>query len=109
MTKPAHHRGTYQITRDLVVALANANPRAVCWRCGHTIDRHRPHHNGDAAKWEGGHTIDGWANARPWLAVEQRPRPGAWIAPEASTCNRSNGAHRTNTLRANPQSRRWIP
>jgi hypothetical protein len=106
--KPAHRRGTYQHNRNRVVATANSTPHAVCWRDGLTLAAHPPHRNGDPAKWEGGHTIDGAVNAPAWLNVTRRPPPGPWIAPEASTCNRSNGAHRTNTLRANPRSRTWL-
>ena len=105
--KPAHHRGSFANDGAKVRAAANATPLAVCWRDGHTLAAHPPHRNGDPPKWEAGHTIDGAAGP-PWLRVTERPPPGAWLAPEASTCNRSNGAHRTNRFRANPQSQNWL-
>lgn len=106
--KAAHHSGDYATNRNMVCRIANANPAAVCWRDGLTLDQHPPHRNGDRPKWTGGHTVDGDPRARPWLRVTQRPPAGSWIAPEASTCNYSNGARRTNKLRANPTSRRWL-
>ena len=106
--KAAHHRGSYQATRDAVVNRANANPNAICWRDGLTLAQHPPHRTGKPATWTGGHTIDGWADAPAWLNVTRRPPAGAWIAPEASTCNAAAGASRNNALKANPQSRRWL-
>jgi hypothetical protein len=52
---------------------ANANPATVCWRCGKTIQDHRPHRSGRPAFWTAGHLRDGDASSP--------------LAPEASTCN----------------------
>lgn len=105
--KAAHHSGRYHHDARKVRTAADATPLAICWRDGLTLAQHPPHHNGNQPRWTAGHTIDGAANARPWLRVTERPPAGPWLAPEASTCNYSNGARRTNTQRANPQSRNW--
>ena len=106
--RPRHHAGTHLHTARKVCALAAANPDAVCWRDGLTLDQHPPHHDGKRPTWTGGHTIDGWVDPPPWVQVTRRPPPGPWIAPEASTCNYAAGAGRNETLRANPTSRRWF-
>ncbi len=103
-----HHRGTYPNAARRVCALANANPAAICWRDGLTLDQHPPHADGSRPTWTGGHTVDGWIDAPPWYNVTRRPPPGPWIAAEASTCNYAAGAGRTNTLRLNPTSRPWF-
>ena len=104
-----HYRGNYDQQARALKAAANANPRTRCWRDGLTLDQHPPHRDGRRPTWQAGHTVDGHRNSPAWLDVEHPPPPGAWLAAEASTCNTSNGAHRTNKLRANPQSRQWLP
>ena len=98
-----HHKGRYTRYARAVRDAANANPNTVCWRDGHTLTQHQP-----GATWTAGHTIDGSPTATPWLQVTRVPPPGDWLAPEASSCNYSNGAHRTNRLRNNPRSTHWL-
>ena len=109
MPKAPHHRGTHEVQARKVRDTANANPNAICWRDGLTLAQHPNHHDGTRPRWTAGHTIDGYRNAPAWLNVTHRPPSGPWLAPEASTCNYANGAKRTNTQRANPQSRQWLP
>ena len=106
--KKAHHAGTHEVVARKVCATAKANPNAVCWRDGLTLDQHAPHHDGTPAYWTGGHTVDGYPNAPAWLDVTRKPPPGPWIAPEASTENYAHGANKTNKLRTNPHSRPWL-
>jgi len=103
--KPAHYRGNYNTNATQVKLAANSTPRTVCWRDGLTLDQHPAHHNGNRPTWTAGHTIDGHPNSPPWLNPTLRPPPGPWLAPEASTCNYTNGAHRTNRFRTNPHSK----
>jgi hypothetical protein len=60
--KPAHHRGSHQVRAARLVALANANPSTVCWRCG------QPARAGDP--WQAGHKVDGMVDGP--LAAEHR-------------------------------------
>lgn len=104
-----HHRGkTYEAGGALVIAAAKANPLAVCWRDGRTLDQHPAARDGTRPTWTRGHTIDGDLNPRLWLRVTERPPPGSWLAPEASCCNYAAGAKRTNRWRGNPQSEQWF-
>lgn len=95
-----HHRDPRFIRiGKLVRSLASANPGAVCWRCGLTLDEHPPHRSGKRPTWQAGHTIDGTFGPG-WFDVAARPPAGAWIAPEASTCNTSAGAVTINAKRS---------
>ena len=100
MAGQAHHRDPQFIrTGRIVRAAANANPRAICWRCGLTLAQHAKHKTGKPARWQAGHTIDG-VNGPAWLHVTTLPPKGvALIAPEASTCNTSHGASAGNRRR----------
>ena len=103
-----HYGGNYQAQRRKLLAAARADPLAICWRDGLTLAQHPPHHDGTRPTWTAGHTVDGVAGSPAWLDVRRKPPLGAWLAAEASTCNTSNGARRTNRHRANPQSRQWL-
>jgi hypothetical protein len=85
----AHHdTPEYRRARRLVVTAARANPHAVCWSDGLTLDQHEP---GPTRRWSGGHTIDG-VNGPAWLDVERPPPAGQpWIAPEVLRCNIRRG------------------
>ena len=85
MANQRHHRDPrYTRAARLVRAAANANPFAICWRCGRRLHEHEPR---PTRRWSGGHTIDG-TYGPPWLDVEHRPPAGqAWIAPEVLHCN----------------------
>lgn len=107
MKKP-HHSGTYQVVGERIRASAKANPRAICWRDGLTLDQHPAHADGSRPYWTAGHTVAGYRDAPGWYAVTQRPPSGPWLAAEASTCNYSAGARHTNKLRANPHSETWF-
>lgn len=107
MNRP-HYQGQFASYRKQLMQLAAMTPTAICWRDGLTLEQHPPHKDGTPAKWTAGHTIDGDPTATPWLNVDRRPPAGSWLALEASTCNYANGARRTNKLRANPRSRRWL-
>jgi hypothetical protein len=87
MPKPAHRRGSYQTQAAAVRARAYADETTRCQRCGLTLAEHPPHRNGTPARWDAGHPpgLDGV--------------PGAPLAPEASTCNRSAGAALGNRRR----------
>ena len=89
MANQRHHKDhRFVKAARLVRQAANANPRAVCWRCGRTLLEHEPRRS---RKWSGGHTVDG-VNGPPWLHVERRPPPGVWIAPEVfGECNVTAG------------------
>jgi hypothetical protein len=84
----------------MVRTVAQADPLAVCWRDGLTLEQHGRHRDGSPPTWTAGHTVDGAVNAAPWLQVRRCPPPGAWLAPEASTCNFAAGATYGNTGRA---------
>lgn len=92
--KSPHHSGTYQVSRNQVVALANANPLTLCWRCKRPLSLHPPHDSGKPAAWTGGHTVRGSQTYEPWLRPMVSPtdcdtaRAGDYLAPEASVCNR---------------------
>jgi len=90
MANQRHHADpAFTRASRIVRLLANANPRAICWRCGRTLAEHddRP-----SRKWSGGHTLDG-INGPPWTNVERRPPAGqAWIAAEVfGECNVTAG------------------
>jgi hypothetical protein len=88
MAGQAHHRGRRYVTESARIrALANANPNAVCWRCGLTLTAHPPHVNGKPQRWTAGHTVDGSRTWQPWRWVDVQPPPGDWLAPEGSRCN----------------------
>ena len=83
--KGAHHSGGYHVHARRVREMAQANPDQRCWRCGRTLDEHKPHKNGKPAKWTAGHVVDG--------------QVGGPLAPEASTCNYTAGAIAGNQQR----------
>lgn len=101
MVKAPHHSGDYHVKARQVRNAANADPLAICWRDGLTLDEHPSHPDGTRPKWTAGHTIMGAARSRPWLNVRQAPPPGAWLAPDASVCNYAdNGNTRQGTTKA---------
>ena len=110
MVKAAHHTGTYQVSRNKVVALANANPLTLCWSCQRPLNLHPPHANGKPVAWTGGHTVRGSTTAQPWLRPMVSPTDcataaaGDWIAPEVSSCNY---ADRDNNPEQITTTRRW--
>ena len=77
--KPPHYQGTYHVRARHIREAANNNPLTTCWRCGRTLQQHPPHKNGKPPKWTAGHIIDS--------------DPTSPLAPEASTCNYTAGAH----------------
>jgi len=77
---PAHRSGDYQRRAAAVRAAAYADPTTRCWRCGKTLDQHKP-----GTTWDAGHVIDG--------------SPLSILAAEASSCNRSAGAAMGNRRR----------
>ena len=79
-TKGPHHRGTYHVRARQVRAAAYANPATQCWRCGRTLNQHKP---GD--RWTAGHIHDG--------------DPNSPLLPEARSCNSSAGATLGNQRR----------
>ena len=97
-----HHSGTHQRRARQIVGAANARDAAAaagigeptrCWRCGHTLAEHQPHHDGQPARWTAGHVIHGQVNGE--------------LRPEASTCNYSDGATHGNRRRRRRWSRQW--
>src|SRR5262245_19553682 len=94
-----HRDRRYVKASTLIRSLANGTPTAVCWRCGRTLAEHPPHKNGRAASWHTGHTVDGSTSWQVWAHVSRVPTPGDWLAPEASTCNTSDGAAYGNRRR----------
>lgn len=93
MANQPHHRDRRYVSDGRkLIALAKANPHAVCARCGKTIAEHPPHHTGKRAHWTRGHTINGSTTWTVWWDVTRRPPPGDWLAAEISTCNYSAGA-----------------
>ncbi len=90
--KPAHRRGRYTANARAVVDAAKAHPHSVCWRDGLPLSAHPSHRSGARPTWTAGHTVDGSADAKPWLCAWEVPPPGDWLAPEASVCNYSYGA-----------------
>lgn len=81
MTKPAHHRGTHQVTAKRVTDAAYRDPTTTCRRCGLTLAERRETH--PTATWDAGH-----------------PDPGqTGYAAECSHCNRSAGAAEGNRRR----------
>lgn len=103
-----HHRGRrYTDAAAVIRRTAAANPHAVCWRDGLTLDEHPPHRNGQPATWTAGHTVDGSTTWQPWTSVTKVPPDGDWLAPEASTCNSSSGASAGNRRRNRQHSRTW--
>lgn len=94
---PHHKTPRYVHASRRLRQLANANPHTVCWRCGLTLDRHKP---GDT--WTAGHTIDGSNAWQPWPHITEPPPPGDWLAPEARSCNYSAGATTGNHKRNEP-------
>lgn len=99
MAKPAHHAGDYHVRSRRLVLIAKARDAAAslgeceptrCWRCGLTLAEHAPHRDGKRPKWTAGHTRDS--------------DPTAPLAPEASTCNYSEGARHGNRLHS-----RFVP
>jgi hypothetical protein len=95
--KAPHHRGTHQTRARLLTVAAYLDPDTKCWRCGRTLQEHKPHHNGKPARWTAGHVRDGEINGE--------------LRPEASTCNYSAGASAGNATRAGAvtfrRSRKW--
>ena len=88
---PVHYRGNYQADARRVRAAAYADPSTRCWRCGHTLDRCKPHRNGKPARWTAGHVIDS--------------DPTSPLLPECSPCNKSAGATYGNRLRGARRAR----
>lgn len=84
--KPPHYQGTYQRRARALVTAANHNPNTKCWRCHRTLDQHPNHKTGRPPHWTAGHTRD--------------TDPTAPLAPEASTCNYTAGAHTGNARRS---------
>lgn len=83
------HRGDYAARARKVRAAANADPHTRCWRCGRTLDEHKP---GDV--WQAGHLHDA--------------DPTSPLLPEARSCNAAAGARLGNALRTRPRvSRVW--
>lgn len=94
--RTAHHRSPrYVRLSRLVRAAANANPDAVCWRCGKRLERHRTR-TGKPDRWQAGHTRTASTTWQPWLDVTNVPPPGDWLAPEARSCNAGDGARLRN-------------
>jgi hypothetical protein len=91
--KALHHRGDYHVRSRRLTAAARADTSTRCWRCGLTLDQHRPHRNGKPARWTAGHVNDG--------------QVGGLLLPEASTCNYSAGAELGN--QRSPWRRRGTP
>jgi len=90
-----HYDARYRSDAAKVRASANRDPLTRCWRCGLTLAEHAAHKTGRPPTWDAGHIHDGV--------------PGSPLMPEASTCNRTAGAHlghqrRRMTLTT---SRRW--
>ena len=87
-----HYTGDYTRRAAAVRRAAYANPGTRCWRCGRTLDEHKP---GD--RWDAGHVRDG--------------DPTSPLAPEAASCNRAAGAAVGNARRAESKrlrtSRTW--
>jgi hypothetical protein len=109
MAGKAHHADPrYRRSRPLLLALANADPLAVCCRdrhgqpCGLRLEEHPV-----GAKWTCGHTVDGSRTWALWLDVRSVPPDGDWLAPQASTCNYAAGASAGNRRRNRAHSRRW--
>ena len=97
--QPHHKDPRFVKAARLVRRAANANPRAICWRCGRTLEQHEPHRNGKRPSWQAGHTIDGVLGPA-WLKVtEPPPKQKAFLAAEASTCNLTHGAITGNRRR----------
>ena len=98
-TKPgrAKHHGErrYVVESKRVREAANADPLAVCWRCGLTLDAHRTR-TGRPDVWQAGHTRQGSTTWQPWLSVRRVPPAGNFLAPEARSCNASDGARIRN-------------
>lgn len=82
----------YRRRGDAIIAAANRNPNAKCWRCGRTLAQHPPHRDGAPAKWTRGHVIDG--------------DPRSPLAAEASTCNYSAGGRSGRAAQLGRRDRR---
>jgi hypothetical protein len=82
-----HYRGNYKVRATAVRNAANADPLTRCWRCGKTLDQHKP---GDL--WQAGHIRDGDYTSP--------------LLPEARSCNARAGAARQRALRE-PKSQPW--
>jgi hypothetical protein len=89
--QPHHRDRRYVVLGQRVIDLANANPHAVCWRDGWTLEQHRVRFPGRRLKWHRGHTRKGSRTWQPWLNVTQQPPDGDWLAPEISACNIGHG------------------
>jgi hypothetical protein len=90
---PTHRRLAKVIRRH-----ANADSSTRCWRCGLTLAEHEPHRNGKRPQWMAGHRRHGIVDAQLTLLD---------LAPEASTCNTSEGASWGNSQRAEAISADW--
>ena len=88
MAKAAHHMGTYHVRARQIREQANASPVTICWRCGLRLDQHPPTKTGRPPRWTAGHVEDDNGNHTGHLA------------PEANTCNFTEGARKGNRLRA---------
>ena len=95
-----HHDERYQRWGRQLRAAATADPSAVCWRGGHTMQVHQQLHPGRRLTWTAGHTQQGSITWQPWTAITAVPPAGDWLAPEVSSCN-----YKHNQRRANPTSR----
>lgn len=87
-TKAPHHQGTFHRRSLAVVATANADPTAVCWRCGRTLHQHPPTRTGNPPKWSAGHIIDGQVDGP--------------LLPEVLSCNSRAGQHLATRRRRQP-------
>lgn len=88
-----HHRSPHFVAAGKRLrALGNANPHAVCWRDGLTLDQHRQRWPHRQHRWTAGHTIDGSTTWRTWTNITTTPPHGDWLALESSGCNYAGGA-----------------